>query len=262
MRAAVRRGPFQARRWVNLLAILWLVAGLVLPIVPVVPAAAQSAPPPLPTPTQVALSGTFQTALGCPADNDPTCPATQLAPQGDGSFAAVLPVPPGDYTFRVVAKSDQTRSLGEGGDPNGADLQLSVPNDAAGAYFSYDSLSGQIRALPVNRLVELTTDQGQRVPMAPVRQGGYRAFFDAPAGNYGFQILVNGQPIANDTISLDQPRRVVVTTDNRGNVANKDTVRDTTLVVTRTGPDGAPQPGSCFAIFDKSGDLQAQACDA
>ncbi|HET7094983.1 MAG TPA: hypothetical protein VFI22_15935, partial [Thermomicrobiales bacterium] len=169
MRAAVRRGPFPARRGVNLLAILWLVAGLVVPLVPVSLAAAQSVPPPLPTPTQVALSGTFQTALGCPADNDPTCPATQLPPQGDGSFAADLPVPPGDYTFRVVATSDQTRSLGEGGDPNGADIQLHVPNEAAGAYFSYDSLSGQIRALPVDKLVELTTDQGQRVPMSPVR---------------------------------------------------------------------------------------------
>ncbi len=120
------------------------VASLFTPLVPLTPpAAAQQGgqfPPPLPAPGRVALAGSFQTALGCPADFDPTCQLTQLQDtDGDGSWSAVLPVPPGDYAFRVVASSDAERSLGQGGDPNGGDIPLSVPGNAAGAYFRYDS---------------------------------------------------------------------------------------------------------------------------
>src|SRR4051794_18554457 len=117
------------------LLVISLLLSVVAPFAPV--AAAQPGsplPPPLPAPNRVALAGSFQTALGCAADFDPTCPQTQLQNNRDGSFSAVLPIPPGDYTFRVVASSDQDRSLGAGGDPNGDDLTLSVPSDAAGAY--------------------------------------------------------------------------------------------------------------------------------
>ena len=235
------------RDWPALLTFS-LLLGLVAPFAPVAAAAQPGSPlpPPLPAPNRVALSGTFQTALGCAADLDPSCPQTQLQNNRDGSWSAVLPVPPGDYTFRVLASSDQDRSLGVGGDPNGADLTLSVPGDAAGAYFAYDSLSGEITAEPVAGLVTLATDLGEQLAMAPVRQGGYEVTWDAQPGTYGFQILVNGQPVAQDTISLDLPagsssRR------RRRRGHDKDTLRDTTLDVSAVDAQrrtASPAPAS------------------
>src|SRR5688500_16378631 len=138
MRAAVgrsrNRGVRGAVRVIHALFALTLLLGLIAPLAPLAPpVSAQQAgqlPPPLPRPTRVALSGSFQTLLGCPADFDPTCPATQLQDNRDGSWTTALAIPPGEYVFRVVATSDAERSLGQNGDPNGADLTLSVPPDA------------------------------------------------------------------------------------------------------------------------------------
>src|SRR5215216_5024246 len=245
-----------------------LLVGLLVPLAPLSPPASAAAsqgrplPPPLPAPVRVALSGSFQTALGCPADFDPTCPQTQLQDNGDGSWSTVLPVPPGDYVFRVVASSDVDRALGEGGDPNGADIPLSVPGDAAGAYFRYDTQTGEIVAEPVASAATLVTDLGEQFAMAPARGGGYEVTWDAQPGSYGFQILFNGQPVTQDSVSLDSPSRVVVAVDDTGAVTMKDTLRDTRLDVTATDASGAPRPGSCFAIIDRDGELQTQGCDA
>jgi len=248
------------------LLILSLLVSLLTPLAPLTQpvAAAQGNgqfPPPLPTPGRVALAGSFQTALGCPADFDPTCPQTQLGDDGDGSWTAVLPVPPGDYVFRVVASSDAERSLGDGGDPNGADLTLSVPGNAAGAYFRYDSLTGDIVGVPVTNAATLVTDLGEEYPLAPGLGGGYEIAWDAQPGNYGFEILFNGQPVAQDSIALDGPRRVVVAVDDAGAVTLKDTLRDTTLDVAAVDAAAAPRPGACFAIVDANDRLRTQACD-
>src|SRR3712207_2464618 len=194
---------------------LSLLAGLAVPLAPLSPAAAaltqgSPLPPPLPAPVRVALSGSFQTALGCPADFDPSCPQTQLQDNRDGSWSTVLPVPPGDYVFRVVASSDIDRTLGEGGDPNGADIVLSVPGDAASVYFLYDTLTGEIVAEPVVSAATLVTDLGEQFAMAPSRGGGYEVTWDAQPGNYGIQVLFNDQPVAQDSVSLDSPSRVII----------------------------------------------------
>src|SRR5918997_393409 len=214
-----------------------------------------------PAPVRVALSGSFQTALGCQADFDPNCPQTQLQDNGDGSWSTVLPVPPGDYVFRVVASSDVDRALGEGGNPNGADIPLSVPGDAAGVYFRYDSVTGEIVAEPAASAATLVTDLGEQFAMAPARRGGYELTWDAQPGSYGFQVLFNGQPIAQDSVSLDNPSRVVVAVDDAGAVTMKDTLRDSSLDVTATDASGAPRLGSCFAVIDRQGELRTQGCD-
>src|SRR5215218_6783724 len=261
-------GVNSAARLLHALFAVSLLIGLVIPPAPLPsPAAAallqgSPLPPALPAPARVALSGSFQTALGCPADFDPSCPQTQLQDNRDGSWSAVLPVPPGDYMFRVVASSDVDRALGEGGDPNGADISLSVPGDAAGVYFRYDSLTGEIVAEPVANIATLVTDLGEQFAMAPARRGGYELTWDAQPGSYGFQVLFSDQPVAQDTISLDSPSRVVVAVDDAGAVTMKDTLRDTRLDVTATDASGAPRPGSCFAIIDRDGELRTQGCDA
>ena len=85
--------------------------------------------------------------------------------------------------------------------------------------------------------------------------------WDAQPGNYGFQVLFNGQPVAQDSVSLDSPSRVIVAVDDAGAVTTKDTLRDTRLDVTATDASGAPRPGSCFAIIDREGELRTQGCD-
>src|SRR5215208_3105906 len=253
---------------VHVLVVLSLLVGLLAPLVPLLPPTSAAAsqgnplPPPLPAPARVALSGSFQAALGCPADFDPSCPQTQLQDNRDGSWSTVLPVPPGDYVFRVVASSDVERALGEGGDPNGADIPLSVPGDATGVYFRYDTLTGEIVAEPVTNVATLVTELGEQFAMAPSRGGGYELTWDAQPGSYGFQVLFNGQPVAQDSVSLDGPSRVIVAVDEAGAVTMKDTLRDTRLDVTATDASGAPRPGSCFAIVDRGEELQTQGCDA
>src|SRR5215213_10248803 len=245
---------------------LSLLVGLLVPLAPLTPLAAALSqgsplPPPLPAPVRVALSGSFQTALGCPADSDPSCPQTQLQDNRGGAWSAVLPVPPGDYVFRVVVSTDADRALGQGGDPNGADISLGVPGGAAGVYFRYDTLTGEIVAEPVANAATLATDLGEQFAMAPARGGGYELTWDAQPGNYGFQILFNGQPVTQDSVSLDSPSRVIVAVDDAGAVTMKDTLRDTRLDVTATDASGAPRPGSCFAVIDRQGELRTQGCD-
>jgi uncharacterized surface anchored protein len=106
------------------------------------------------------------------------------------------------------------------------------------------------------------TELGEQFAMAPARGGGYELTWDAQPGNYGFQVLFSGQPVAQDSVSLDTPSRVVVAVDDAGTITMKDTLRDTRLDVTATDASGAPRPGSCFAIIDRDGELQTQGCDA
>ncbi|MDP9362647.1 MAG: hypothetical protein M3Q10_00195, partial [Chloroflexota bacterium] len=249
------------------LAALFLLLGLLAPLAPLstavaLPASAQRGgdPPPLPAPTQVAAVGSFQTALGCPADYDPGCALTQLSGGGDGTWSAVLPIPPGDYALRI-ATDGGTRSLGQGGDPDGADVGLSVPPEAAGAYVAYDALTGTITAEPVDQLATLVTEVGDEIPLAPARGGGYETAFDAQPGTYGFQVLFDGEPVAQDTIALDAPSRVAVAVDAQGNVSSLGTVPDTVLEVAKLDAAGSPLPGACFAVRD-GGSLVGQACDA
>ena len=184
MRARLGRsrnhGSRGSARALHAFFVLSLLVSLLTPLVPLTPpaAAAQGGgqfPPPLPAPGRVALAGSFQTALGCPADFDPSCQLTQLEDtDGDGIWTAVLPIPPGDYTFRVVASSDAERSLGRGGDPNGGDIPLGIPGDAAGAYVRYDSLTGEIVADPVLTAATLVTDLGETFALAPNRAAASR----------------------------------------------------------------------------------------
>lgn len=252
-------------RWLTLFLTLSLVISAFAPYLATGVAAAQPGgplPPPLPAPQRVALVGTFQTALGCPADFDSTCPQTELHDNRDGTWSAVLPVPPGSYVFRVVANSDTERSLGQGGDPNGPDFQVTVPPDAAGVYFSYDQWTGRVDADPVPALVTLRTDMGDDLAMAPEPGGGFSVSWDALPGTYGFQIFVNDQPATQDGVSLDQPFRVYVATDPGGAVLDKRTIPSTTLEVLAVDASGQPRLDSCFALVDAQGRLLSQACDA
>src|SRR5690606_29215238 len=123
-------------------------------------------------------------------DYDPTCPEVSLTDTGGGTWSGVFPIPPGSYGMYVVATSDQQRWLGEGGIPDGPEIQLDVPDGAAGVYVSYNAVTGQITVAPVRNQVTFVTDQGDTYAMAPDTQGGYEVYFDSDPGNYGFQVQI------------------------------------------------------------------------
>ncbi|MDQ3779764.1 MAG: SpaA isopeptide-forming pilin-related protein, partial [Chloroflexota bacterium] len=264
MRLPVRRSWSRPHLWFHALAALLLAISIVAPMAVAMPVAAQrdDDPPPLPAPLRVAAVGSFQTAIGCPQDYDASCQLTELADAGGGTWSTVLPVPPGDYTLRIVASSDQDRSLGVGGDPDGNDLTVSLPESATGLYVAYDAPTGAIVTEPVEQRLEVVTDNGDRIALAPSSRGGYVAFFDSPAGTYGIQILVDEQPVGQDQISLDQPSRVVLETDQSGAITTLQTVDGTLLSVAKRDDAGTPLSGSCFAVLARDNTLQGQACDA
>lgn len=210
---------------VNIATALLLLASILINFATPIPAVAQqedNTPPPFPAPSQVVVAGSFQTALGCPADFDKTCTITALQQNADGAWTGFFPVPPGSYTYRVVASSDIDRSFGEDGDPDGDDIQIDVPDGALGAFFSFNQHTGDIYGVPVLNQVELATDVGQ-FTMTPDDNGGYFAVIDAQAGTtFSAQLLIDGNPIG-DPISVDSGDfgRALVTFD--GNTLDSET---------------------------------------
>ena len=258
----------QSRRWVGALSVLFLVLGLAAPLVPVAIAAPLAAaerkpgnPPAMPAPNRVNVAGSFQVVLGCPQDYDKTCQVTDLRDDdGDGIWSAFLPIPPGDYTYRVVVSSDIDRSLGEGGDPDATDLDLQVPADAVGVHVQFNRHDGSILAEPAPQQVTLTTDIGLAFAMVPTRGGDFEVYFDGPVGSYGFTVDIGGQPVSQDSIALDSPARVHVVVDAQGATSTKETV-DGALVDFVKLAGGEPQLGACFAVLERTDELIGQACD-
>ncbi|MBA2463945.1 MAG: hypothetical protein H0V42_03055 [Nocardioidaceae bacterium] len=81
------------------------------------------------TPHLYVASGSFQSELGCPADNDASCMRSWLQdPDGDGVWTfRNHTLPPGDYTARITQDlSAAGGSWGAGGSPGGADLTWTV----------------------------------------------------------------------------------------------------------------------------------------
>lgn len=81
------------------------------------------------TPHLYTATGSFQSELGCSADDDPACLRSWLQdPDGDGTWELRShTLPPGTYTFRIA--QDRTASggtWGQGGDPNGQDVSFTL----------------------------------------------------------------------------------------------------------------------------------------
>lgn len=84
--------------------------------------------------------GDFQTALGCPANNDLSCYRGWVQDvDGDGIYSFTSSaIPAGDYRARL-AEFDQDATLGADGTAQGADVTFNVPQDGKAVTFLYDS---------------------------------------------------------------------------------------------------------------------------
>ncbi|MGH2532195.1 MAG: MSCRAMM family protein [Thermomicrobiales bacterium] len=244
------------------LAAFFLLISLLAPLTLAMPAAAapqpgpqrdlsanarrDGAPPPLPTPFQIVVSGDFGTIDL--SDND-----------GDGTWDGFFQLPPGSYDYRIVHVSDEQRSLGEDGDPDGDDLEVDVPDDALAVYFAYNSLTGEIAGNPLANDVQLQTDLGA-FQMAPTDDGDYEVYFDHPGGPINIQVIIDGQPGGADVLESDTGGRAHVVADDGGNLTDAEVEQPATLTVQKTDEGDNPQPGSCFALYDGN-DVLSQDCD-
>jgi glycosidase len=87
----------------------------------------------------ITAAGTFQSELGCPADQDPACMRAWLGdPDADGIYTfSTTGLPAGTYETKVAHGLSWDEHYGSGGTPNGSSITFAVP-DGARTTFSYD----------------------------------------------------------------------------------------------------------------------------
>jgi hypothetical protein len=85
------------------------------------------------------VPGSFQSELGCPGDWDPGCLRSWLQdPDGDGIYSfSTSTLPPGDYEAKVAHNEGWDENYGDGGVPNGPNIQFTVTTGCT-ATFTYD----------------------------------------------------------------------------------------------------------------------------
>jgi uncharacterized surface anchored protein len=262
---------------VHLLTALLLVAGIFAPLAQVAGATPRSvplaslpsniaqrddAPPPIPEPTRVVAIGSFQTALGCPANNDPTCAASELTDDG-GIWSGSFLLPAGQYTYRAFVETPEGDfSLGQGADPDGRDVTFTVQGDGGGAYFVYDTHEGEVSATPFSDQYVLSVQQLGDFPLRPIENNRYEVFLTSPAGQFPYEVLVNGEPVASgEQINLGFQSRVHIVVDASGETLVKEAIETAAVTVVKTDESGTPLPGSCFALYEGQNTLINQACD-
>ena len=97
----------------------------------------------------VALVGDLQSELGCSADWQPACAATELAAVGGTSlYRGTFDVPAGDWSFKVALNDSWDVNYGAGGALDGDDMPLLLAGPAK-ITFSYDDTSHQVSFTPV-----------------------------------------------------------------------------------------------------------------
>jgi hypothetical protein len=221
--------------------------------------AAAVIPPPFPEPVRVAAIGDFQDELGCGADFDAGCAATDLA-RNRGTWSGTFVLPPGVYSLRIFTQGDVDRSLGVGGIEQAPDLRFAVPAGAAAVVVTYDEASGAISARPAAARVQVASGAGT-VDLNPIEGGGYEGYFDAPAGSEGFQVLVDGQAVHSDGTPFEFDARLHIVTDAGGNPVTLEFVEPASLTATRIDLNGNLATGSCIAVLTLGGSLVGRACE-
>ena len=99
--------------------------------------------------SSVALVGDLQSELGCSADWQPECAATELRRVGDTSeFRATFDVPGGEWNFKVALDDSWDVNYGAGGAFNGGNIPLLLAGPAK-VTFSYDETSHLVTFTPV-----------------------------------------------------------------------------------------------------------------
>ena len=153
--------------------------------VPMAPAAAVA--------TTVALVGDLQSELGCSADWQPECTATELDPLGDGTWVGEFTVPAGTWQYKVAYDDAWDEAYGRDG--GGDNAPLTVAGDTR-LRVTFDETSHLIGLIPLD-LTGGYTAADDALVAAPVREAG--------AGEQFYFVMTdrfaNGDP-SNDEAGL------------------------------------------------------------
>jgi glycosidase len=97
----------------------------------------------------VALVGSLQSEIGCPADWQPDCAASELDRVGGSSvYRATFDLPGGSYEFKVALNDSWDVNYGAGGQFNGGNIPLLLAGRAK-VTFTYDDTSHAVSFTPV-----------------------------------------------------------------------------------------------------------------
>ncbi|MCA5892548.1 pullulanase-type alpha-1,6-glucosidase [Isoptericola sp. NEAU-Y5] len=145
-----------------------------------------------------ALVGDLQTELGCPADWDPACAATELTPAADGTFTGEFDLPAGTYAYKVALDDAWDESYGRDG--TDADAPLVLGGDAR-VRVTYDDTTHRIALTPLTLAGAYDEDADAGIVAPPVRQAGSdERFYFVMTDRFA-----NGDA-SNDTGGLDGDR--------------------------------------------------------
>ncbi len=147
----------------------------------------------------LALVGDLQSELGCPADWDPACAATELAPTDTaGVWSADFEVPAGAYEYKVAYDDAWDEAYGREGSQDNAPLVLG--GDAT-VRVTFDESTHRIALTPLGLAGGYDEAQDADLVVPPVRQpGSDERFYFVMTDRFA-----NGDP-SNDTAGLgDDP---------------------------------------------------------
>ncbi len=118
----------------------------------------------------VTIAGSLQSELGCSADWDPSCTATDLTRLGDTSiFERTFTVPAGSYELKAAVNHSWDENYGAGGASNGPNIPLVLQGPST-LLFSYDDTTHQVGISPTDLPGTTTTSADRKLATSSLRQ--------------------------------------------------------------------------------------------
>ncbi len=144
--------------------------------------------------------GSFQSALGCPGDWDPSCLRSWLEdPDGDGIYTFVTTaIPAGSYEGKVALNETWDVSYGQGGGSN--NIPFTVPNGGATVTFSFDTATN----IPSISVVGFGLSQDNNVLWDGLRHDSRELLYRTPGGAVpaGTPVLIRFRTFHNDVTGV------------------------------------------------------------
>ena len=96
---------------------------------------------PVPLVPSATVAGSLQSEMGCPADWDPACDASDLTfDTSDGLWKKTVTLPAGDYEWKIAVNNSWDVNYGAGGAAGGSNLALSLATQSS-VTFVWDQVS-------------------------------------------------------------------------------------------------------------------------